>query len=126
MQIVNVEMDMDFSFFCPITGKLIIGPDFFEASPATAFVFSPEANDFDHLTPELRPVWEAIVEGDEDEDEDFDGDYFEKFREKVQNEPSLVLFKLRSHGIACGPVSSTVLIAVDFAYSSEESEDIEE
>lgn len=120
MQIVEMDVDMDFSFFCPITGKQIIGPENVEASPATAFIFSPDANDFEYLTPELRPVWEAIVEGEGDDDEDLDGDHFERFREKVKDMPTFVVFSLTSHGIACGPVSSTVLIAIDFAYGGEE------
>ena len=123
MQIVDMDLDMGYSFFCPVTGKQIIGPEHFEASPATAFVFSADANDFDHLASELQPIWDAILDGEDEDDEDFDGDQFETFREKVKDMPNLVLFGLTSHGIACGPVSSTVFIAIDFAYTGEESEE---
>ena len=37
MNLIEMDIDDSFDFYCPKTGKMILGPDYFEVSDATAF-----------------------------------------------------------------------------------------
>ncbi|MFN9602313.1 MAG: hypothetical protein ACK6A7_02565 [Planctomycetota bacterium] len=120
----RVMLDLDHSnFYCPVTGKLIADDDSFEASPATVFTYVNEVGEFDTIAPELLAIWEQ-VEAETDE-EDFDADPFEIFCQRIEDD-SIVCFEITTHGFACGPVSSTVRIAINMNYCNEENEEEEE
>jgi len=121
---IEMDVDDDFEFFCPRTGTAILGPEHFEPSAATAFYFVPEAPDFqllnDALVGKLKPLLDAEDQVDE-EDISMTCDVFERFsRAVLTDHPNLVLFSFTSHGMACGPVSSTLHICIDFAHGCEE------
>lgn len=60
MNLLEMDIHDSFDFFCPKTGKMILGPDYFEVSDATAFCFSPDAGDFESIADEYQPLWEKL------------------------------------------------------------------
>jgi len=119
MNLIEMDIDDSFDFYCPKTGKMILGPDYFEVSAATAFCFSPEANDFESIADAYQPLWEKIEE--QYGEVDFGGELFKRFCDALLKEhPNLVIFGFTTHGIACGPVSNTIYVCIDFAYGCDE------
>ena len=115
MSLYELEIDDSFDFFCPVTGAQILGPDFFHPSPATVFTFSPEAGDFDSIDEHYRAIWDDIE--DRFGEEEFGDELWKRFcRQLNEQYPNLLVFGFTSHGFACGPVSNTIYIAIDFAY----------
>ena len=121
MSSFDLDIDDDFNFFCPITGTQILGPDFFEPSDATVFTFSPEAGDFDSISEPYKAIWDEITE--KYEEEEFGDELWERFCKRLTEEhPNLLLFGFTTHGIACGPVSNTIYVAIDFAHGCDDGE----
>ena len=111
-------------FHCPRTGQQIVGPDGpFRASPATAFCYVFEGSDFEYIDPKLEGTWSEVLDSDAspDENEDEDKDLYDLFLERLQLD-GLVIFRITEHGMACGPVSITADIAIDFAVDLEDGE----
>jgi hypothetical protein len=122
MSVFEIDVDDLFNFFCPITGAQILGPEFFCPSLATAFTYSPEAGDFDSIDEPYKTIWDDIEE--QYADDEFGAELWERFCARLQEEyPHVLVFGFTSHGMACGPVSSTVYIAIDFAYSLDDDDD---
>jgi hypothetical protein len=118
----DLDIDDDFNFFCPITGTQILGPDFFEPSDATVFTFSPEAGDFDSIIEPYKSIWDQI--GEKYGEEEFGDELWDRFCKRLAEEhPNLLLFGFTTHGIACGPVSNTIYVAIDFAHGCDDGED---
>ena len=122
MHVVELDVDVDASFYCPVTGSLILAPEEYRPSPATAFCLPPEAEDFDSMVPELREIW-SQVKSEANHEDAVPWELFEAFCKQLEHHSNLVLFSLTSHGMACGPVSSTVHVCIDFAYGSEDCDD---
>jgi hypothetical protein len=121
MNSFDLDIDDDFNFFCPITGTQILGPDFFEPSDATVFTFSPEAGDFDSISEPYKSIWDEITE--KHGEEEFGDELWERFCKRLTEEhPNLLLFGFTTHGIACGPVSNTIYVAIDFAHGYDDGE----
>jgi hypothetical protein len=121
MNSFDLDIDDDFNFFCPITGTQILGPDFFEPSDATVFTFSPEAGDFDSISEPYKSIWDEITE--KHGEEEFGDELWERFCKRLAEEhPNLLLFGFTTHGIACGPVSNTIYVAIDFAHGCDDGE----
>ena len=121
MNSFDLDIDDDFNFFCPITGTQILGPDFFEPSDATVFTFSPEAGDFDSISEPYKAIWDVI--GEKYGEEEFGDELWERFCKRLTEEhPNLLLFGFTTHGIACGPVSNTIYVAIDFAHGCDDGE----
>ena len=125
MHVIELDVDVDHSFYCPVTGQLILAPEEYKPSPATAFVLPPEAEDFDAMQPSLRKVWDKVKAASDDEHA-APWQLFEEFCKELGHRDSLVLFSLTSHGMACGPVCSTVHVCIDFAHGSEDFDDDED
>lgn len=122
MNLFELDIDDSFDFYCPVTGTQILGPDFFHPSPATVFTFSPEAGDFDSIDEPYKAIWDSIEE--QFGEDEFGNELWSRFCERLGKEhPNLLVFGLTSHGIACGPVSNTIYVAIDFAYGGEGEED---
>ena len=48
-------------------------------------------------------------------------DLWSRFCERLRKEhPNLLVFGFTSHGMACGPVSNTIYVAIDFAFATED------
>lgn len=124
MQVVELEVDVDHRFYCPVTEQLILAPEEYSPSPATAFCLPPEAEDFDAMLPGLRKVWERVrlASGEETA---APWQLFDEFRKELEHHSNLVLFSLTTHGMACGPVCDMVHLCIDFAYGAEDYDDEE-
>jgi len=122
MQTVRLELDHA-NFYCPVTGKLITNHEVFQASPATVFTFVSDVGEFGQITPELQELWDSVEAEAEADEDDFAMDLFEKFAEKIKDD-AIVCFEITTFGMACGPVSSTVRIAINMNYC-DEAEDAE-
>lgn len=121
MNLFELDIDDSFDFYCPMTGEQILGSDFFHPSAATVFTFSPEAGVFDSIAAPYRAVWDEIEE--QYGGEEFGSDLWNRFCERLGGEhPNVLVFGFTSHGIACGPVSNTIFVAIDFAYGGDENE----
>lgn len=122
MNLIEMDIDDSFDFHCPKTGKMILGPDYFEVSDATAFCYSPEANDFESIADEYQPLWQKIEE--QYGEEEFGDELFKRFCDALlKDHPNLVIFGFTTHGIACGPVSNTIYVCIDFAYGCDDPEE---
>jgi len=90
MNLMEMDINDSSDFYCPKTGKMILEPDYFEDSDATAFCFSPEASDFDSIADEYQPLWQKI-EG-QDGEEEFGAELFKRFCDALLKEhPNLVI-----------------------------------
>jgi len=116
MHVIEMEIDTDMEFFCPITGKQVLGPDGFKASKATAFIYSPDASDFEMIQPWATKIWDAIES--KASEEDMHEELFERFLEKLKKHCNLVTFVFS----AGGPWSVTNYLCFDFAYGTEGAE----
>jgi len=125
MNIYELDIDDSFNFFCPITGTQILGPDFFEPSEATVFSFSPEACDFDSISEPYRSIWDAVAR--KHGEDDFGNELWNRFCKRLAKEhPNLLIFGFTTRGIACGPVSNTIYIAIDFAHGGDDADSPDE
>ena len=122
MHAIEIDVDVDHSFYCPVTGQLILAPEEYKPSPATAFVLPPEAEDFDAMQPQLRKVWDKGKAASDVEDA-APWQLFKDFCKELEHRENLVLFSLTSHGMACGPACSTVHVCIDFAHGGEDFDD---
>ncbi len=123
MNLFEIDIDEAFDFYCPITGAQILGPDFFHPSPATVFTFSPEAGDFESIEEPYRSVWNQVEE--KYADSEWGSDLWNRFCNRLLEEhPHILVFGFTTHGIACGPVSNKIYVAIDFAFG--EADDDEE
>lgn len=127
MQQIDVEMDTG-RFFCPVTGQQICDPeDVTQPSPATMFVYYNEVGEFDFVTKDLEAlaekaredVEEAEVNGD-DEGPESVFDHFLTLVDAAQTHPNIAVFVITTHGMACGPVSTTFAIGIDMAHEQAE------
>lgn len=117
----NVQLQLDHSsFYCPVTGQLISSDEVFQASPATVFTYIDEAGEFEQIVPELHEIWERVEA--EASDDDFAEDLFEKFAKEIDDD-AIVCFAITTFGMACGPVSSTVRIAINMNYIDESQDE---
>jgi hypothetical protein len=117
MHMIEMEIDPEMNFFCPMTGKQVFGPDGFKPSKAMAFVYSPDASDFEMIRPWAKKIWDAI-ESKASED-DMHTELFERFLEKLQKHSNLVTFVFS----AAGPWTVENYLCFDFAYGTEGAEE---
>lgn len=123
---VELDIDDDFRFFCPMTGQLIYTAEEISPSPATLFACSPgfgrEA--FDSAREDMKALWEQVwdasdrarAEGREPDDP------YETFLARVQADHNVVVFAFSSEGMACGPLSSTSFLGIDFDHNASEGD----
>lgn len=122
MNLFELDIDDSFSFFCPVTGLQILGPDFFHPSAATVFTFSPEAGDFESIDEPYKAIWDEVE--DQFGEDEFGSDLWNRFCARLGKEhPELLVFGFTSHGMACGPVSNTIYVAIDFSYGGDDADD---
>lgn len=119
MQQVQLYLEHD-NFFCPVTGHPIVGPEHFEPSDATAFVYLDEVGDFEHIQDRFAKINEKVNTEEAMEEDPFE--QFKRFCDALEDMPSIVVFSLTTMGMACGPVSSTVHIGIDMNYGSKEED----
>lgn len=104
------------TFYCPMTGNIIVSQHMSEESDAVEFVLLLNGFDFMTIKTEYEELYELCrVEAEED------GDLlrttaYERFLNKLSDRENLVIFSITSYGIACGPVYATLDICVNMAY----------
>ena len=118
MHVVELDVDVDADFFCPVTGHQILAPEDYSPSPATAFCLPPDADDFCDMKPNLRKIWSAVRKSS-GKSKPAPWELWGEFCKALEQQRNLVAFALTSHGMACGPVCSTVYLCIDFAYNSQ-------
>ena len=119
MSLIKLDIDDSYNFYCPVTGEQILGPESFTPSSATVFTFSPEAGDFDSIEEPYKAVWEEIVE--QCEDDYCSIDLWDVFCARIYEDyPSVIIFGFTSYGMACGPVSHTIYVAIDLTLGQQE------
>lgn len=117
MQAVELDVDADHRFYCPVTGQLILAPEGYSPSPATAFCLPPEAEEFDAMLPGLRKIRDKVRLATS-EGNPAPWELFEAICKELEHHSNLVLLSLTTHGMACGPVSDTVHLCINFAYGA--------
>ncbi len=69
-----------------------------------------------------RAIWRRIEK--KYGDDAFGDDLWKRFRGRLaRKHPNILIFGFTSHGIACGPVSNTIYVAIDFAHRCDDGED---
>lgn len=123
MQRIYLENNF-LKFYCPATGNKILSEEDFNSSPAMLFCYSDGY--FMHINDSVAPLLEQFeidLKEPYMEHDDFDKLLGQKDHSDVLHS-DVLLFEITYSGIACGPSSSTMYIAIDMDYLS--SEDIEE
>jgi hypothetical protein len=133
--LVEVDWDSDAppALHCPITGQIVaIGYDpetgdlfegqqepKWEAIPTVLFHYYPEVGEFSYIKPDLQKTIEEKRRKLGEEAEDLED--FEILAEHIESLGKIPLvFALTTHGMATGPVSSTVYVGLDLAAGSKE------
>ena len=115
MQILDLELD-HFNLYCPATGEVILE----DCEPINEDALALKGYWIDEVISEpfikdeaLQQAWDAFVEKYEEENDDFPD--YEEIEAFLVNYPELnwVIYKITTHGMACGPVWSTVWHVVD-------------
>jgi hypothetical protein len=91
MQRVELVLDHH-DFFCPVTGQRILGPEEFSPSPATAFVFPTQMDDFEFIRDEFARIDRKANTRNAMKD-DPDG-RFARFCEGLKGHTALVVFSI--------------------------------
>ncbi len=128
-----VSIDWDFNapppaLRCPITGSVVLAgydpatgefaegvvkPNW-EKIPTALFQYLSEIDEFTYIKPELQAVIDRKRQELSEDADDLDD--FEILGEHVTNLGAAPLvFCLTTHGMACGPVSSSVYVGLDLA-----------
>lgn len=108
MQQINLRLDHG-NFFCPVTGRQILGPETIEASPATAFIFLDATNQLAHISDYLSEFQNpmdnaaAISNGSQ-------------FHEAIKGMTNLLVFNITFYN---GDFSPAVRVGVDMNYMDE-------
>ena len=117
MQQIHLDLDHP-DFYCPVTGKRILGEEVWKPSSATRFLFIPEAGEFAQLSPEYEEARHAAmteVETDATDEKEF----FDCFLARL-DDAGLVVFSITTRGMACGPAPETVHLGIDMNHQGKE------
>ena len=101
--------------FCPSTDEVIFAPDYEEINEnAEAFIayWHGEVLDQPSITDEkLKAAWDEYFEKWKDSEDIDIWDSVEKFLTDYEN-PAWIVYESTFHGMACGPVATTVYFVV--------------
>jgi hypothetical protein len=114
MQIINLNLDR-YNFYCPATGAQITSSTTCDGSPATLAIWHDEIiSDPTILNKDIEEKWNAYNHslGEDDWIE------LEDFLQSLEGE-NLICFAITTHGVACGPISSTTWYLIDMDYHDE-------
>ena len=112
MHLIEIEIDPEMTFFCPMTGKPVFTEEGFQTSEAMAFAYSADAGEFEVIQPWAKKVWDAIQS--KASEEDMPEELFDRFLAKFKKHPHLVAFRFLSDG----SFSSETLVCFDFAHGT--------
>ncbi len=109
---INLPFGVTAAFHCPLCGINLEEPDENgdpRGCPHLLFSFLESESLLVHVAPDIQPRLDAVDEADEEDDEPLLTRYVNAVAER-----SMVVFRLSSGGMACGPVWSTMAYAFDF------------
>ncbi|MDA7624712.1 hypothetical protein N8697_00920 [bacterium] len=114
MKYIKLDLSHD-NFYCPATGTHIQSKDHFEpvSSSLKAYWISDVGLDepaFDDA--KLEEAWATLSAMLNENNEGIDWEDVEKFLDNY-DQPNYVAYEITTGGIACGPVSSTVVFVID-------------
>lgn len=94
------------SLHCPACGKAMMDDEQTAENPCEhlAFVYLGEIPDFSYVSPKLTKLAESALDSDDPVKE----------ASKKLDEKTSVVFQVETSGVACGPVSSTAVLAFVF------------
>ena len=117
MQIIKLDLSHN-NFFCPVSGQQIVSKNSYQPSPAMAAMWHSEIVDLPEIyNSELEQAWVKYVEKVETDDDYLDvAEFIES-----NSIGSLVCFEITTHGMACGPISSTVWYVIDMDHDADEA-----
>jgi hypothetical protein len=110
MQLVNVNIDHH-DFYCPVTGRQILGGELYEPSPATVMTYLDDVSVIMYADEEMQPKLSSLGLAVDDDAEP-------EQLETLGLEDNIVCYKISTWGMACGPCSSTVRIFIDMNYEN--------
>ncbi len=115
MQLLELELD-HLNLYCPSTGEYILLEDegVNEASLSLKGYWIDEIMGEPFIKDaDLQNAWDNFIENYEKQNDDFP-DYTEIEAFLVNYpEPNWVIYKITTHGMACGPIWSTVWTLID-------------
>jgi hypothetical protein len=103
----KLEINEANAIFCPVCGHLIMGEDEGDKCKHVMFTYIDVVGEFLDVAPKYKEILRKIEE-DEDVSDPF-GEAVEKIKE-----PGVLFLSLTTSGVACGPVSSTACVAINF------------
>ena len=97
--------------YCPVCGQALYTQKE-DATSCEQVVFSylADIGEFDYVASHLEAQVNSIMEKAEDDE---DADPVDILLEQLES-TSILFFSITTSGVACGPTSSTVYVAVDF------------
>ncbi len=112
MQIVELTLD-HFNFYCPVTGKQVLGKNDIQPSAAQLFCYFNELSEFIFANELVQSIYEDCdKEAGQDDDAE---DIFDNVISKLDNE-NYVMFKIINSGIESGIRTDIVYLAFDMNY----------
>lgn len=114
MQLLNLELD-HFNLYCPSTGEKILSPEDVNENAKSLKAYWVDEVMYEPFIKDeaLEQAWKVFIEKYEEEHDEFpDYEEIETFLVNYP-EPNWVIYKITNHGIACGPVWSTVWQIID-------------
>ena len=94
---------------CPVCGVKLLSPDGEGECPHLAYTYFDEVGEFTSVAPHLEEVLSAVLD-----DEEADEHPVDLAATKIQAK-SILHLSVETSGMACGPVSSTVYLGIDFS-----------
>lgn len=108
MQQINLRLDHG-NFFCPVTGRQILGYETIEASPATAFIFLDATNQLAHISDYLNEFQNPM-------DSSAAFSIGSQFHEAIKGMANLLVFSITFKN---GDFSPVVRVGIDMNYYDE-------
>ena len=109
---VNLDLPSGTPFeelFCPACGAKLMSEDGVGACRHLAYVYWDELGEFEQVAPQIEGALRTALD-----DEDADDHPVNLVAVQLASKPILHL-SVETSGMACGPVSSTLYVGIDFA-----------
>jgi hypothetical protein len=129
MEIIELSVESYERMYCPSTDEIILAPneEINDTADALKGYWHCESMDEPEIKDsELKKAWNDYYENYlKDKDLDWDDDDYRKFFQKLDR-PDWIAWECVFHGIACGPVSFTVIFVVKADTVIEEDPEYDE
>ena len=109
--VINLDYSgMPADIYCPVCGTPIYAEGRSPSCGHVVFTYITEIGDFDHVSPHMEAQVATIRERAEDDE------HLDPVSTLLgqMDSTSILCFSVTTTGVACGPTSSTVYVAVDF------------